>query len=245
MKRYSSQFFARREKRVTDSAAALVPRLVELLAPRSVIDIGCANGLWLKAFRDCGVAVARGVDGPWVPREQLRIPAADFLTLDLQRCPLPYQLAEAGQRHDLLMCLELLEHLPAPRADALVEAMCRLSDTLLVSVAVPHQGGTGHVNEQWPGYWRERFAAQGFVACDFIRYACWTDARIAPWYRQNLIGYFRGEVPQHIRDFAALHVQQLVDEPLPLCHPGVFSYKLGRLRWKLRHPLAAALEKLR
>ncbi len=244
MKLYDNGFFMRRETRVVASARALVPRLVELFAPRSVIDIGCANGLWLEAFRENGVKAARGIDGPWVPRDQLRIPAEDFITIDLQHCPLPYRLGATGERHDVLLCLELLEHLPAPRADALVAAMCALSDTLLVSVAVPQQGGRGHVNEQWPDHWRERFAAQGFVACDFIRFACWNDARIAPWYRQNLIGYFRGAVPPHIRDFARLHAERLIDEPMPLCHPGVFSYKLGRARWKMRHP-QAALAKLR
>jgi hypothetical protein len=245
MTTYADRFFAKREARVVASAAALVPRLVELLAPRTVVDIGCANGLWLEAFRNCGVKVARGIDGPWVPRTRLRIPAADLRTIDLAQCPLPFQLGPAGEHFDVLVCLELLEHLPTARADALVEAMCSLSDTLLVSVAVPHQGGRGHVNEQWPDYWHERFRARGFVACDFLRFAFWNDARIAPWYRQNLIGYFRGQVPQHIREFAALHAQKLVDTPLPLCHPGVFSYKLGHLRWKVKHPLAAVLAKLR
>jgi SAM-dependent methyltransferase len=242
---YSSGFYARREARVAASAAALVPRLVELLAPRSVIDIGCANGLWLAAFARSGVTQLRGVDGPWVPREALRMAAAAFATHDLTRCALPYQLAGSGERFDMLLCLELLEHLPAQRADALVDALCALSDTLVVSAAVPHQGGTGHVNEQWPGYWRQRFAARGFVACDFLRIACWDDERIAPWYRQNIVGYFRGSVPTHIHAFATAQVQRLVDEPMALCHPGVFSYKLGKLRNTLRHPLRAGMAQLR
>jgi 2-polyprenyl-3-methyl-5-hydroxy-6-metoxy-1,4-benzoquinol methylase len=81
MSMYSSGFYARREGRVSASAAALVPRLVELLQPRSVIDIGCANGLWLEAFSRCGVERVQGIDGPWVPREALRVPAASFATL--------------------------------------------------------------------------------------------------------------------------------------------------------------------
>jgi SAM-dependent methyltransferase len=242
---YSRRFYARREARVVASAQALVPRLVELLQPRSVLDVGCANGLWLAAFRDCGVPVVRGVDGPWVPRDRLRIAPADFRALDFGRCALPYSLAQQDGRFDLVMSLELLEHLPAARADALVDAMCALSDTLLVSAAVPHQGGTGHVNEQWPDHWRERFAARGFVACDFIRLAHWHDERIAPWYRQNLIGYFRGSVPPTVREFALAQAARLVDEPQPLCHPGVFSYKLGKLRATLRNPVAAGINELK
>jgi SAM-dependent methyltransferase len=220
-----------------------VPVLVAQLQPRSVVDIGCANGLWLEAFSRCGVAVVRGVDGPWVPADKLRIPAAAFTRLDLGTCALPYAFVNAG-RFDLLICFELLEHLPAGRADALVDAMCAMSDALLVSAAVPHQGGTGHINERWPDHWRERFAARGYVACDFVRLAHWNDERIAPWYRQNIVGYFRGGAPDSVREHARQHAERLVDEPLPLCHPGVFSYKLGKLRWTLRNPVAAGWREL-
>jgi hypothetical protein len=242
---YSRRFYARRQARVQASAAALVPRIVELLRPESIIDIGCANGLWLEAFNRSGVTHLRGVDGPWVAADSFRSPAGAFRKLDLAQCPLPYLLGEPGERFDLLVSFELLEHLPAARADALVEAMCAMSDILLVSAAVPHQGGTGHINEQWPDHWISRFAARGFVACDFLRLAIWNDERIAPWYRQNIIGYFRGQVPQVVRDFAARHAARLVDEPLPLCHPGVFSYKLGKLRAGVRNPLRAGISALK
>lgn len=244
MRLYSRRFFARRELRVSTSAAALVPVIVELLHPRSVIDVGCANGLWLEAFAQAGVKRLRGIDGPWVPREALRVREEEFRTLDLARCPLPYRLGAPEERFDLLVSFELLEHLPPTRAHALVAAMCAMSDTLLVSAAVPHQGGTGHVNERWPGHWVERFTAQGFVACDFLRPAIWNDERIAPWYRQNVIGYFRGQVPKAVREFALGHAARLVDEPLPLCHPGVFSYKLGKLRATVRNPLRAGINAL-
>jgi SAM-dependent methyltransferase len=244
MSLYSRRFYARREARVADSAEALVPQLVSLLQPRSVLDIGCANGLWLAAFSRHGVEQVHGVDGPWVPPDTLRIPSAEFTRLDLGTCPLPYTF-HADRRFDLVICFELLEHLPAARAEALVSALCALSDTLLVSAAVPHQGGTGHINERWPGHWRERFAARGFQACDFIRLEHWNNERIAPWYRQNVVGYFRGGVPALVREHALRQAERLVDEPLPLCHPGVFSYKLGKLRATLRNPLAAGLNELR
>jgi SAM-dependent methyltransferase len=238
MSLYSRRFFERREQRVTASAEALVPQVIELLRPKSVIDIGCANGLWLEAFAKRGVQV-RGVDGPWVPQDSLHIPRPDFRMVDLANTPLPYQLGEADERFDLLLSFELLEHLPAARADAMIDAMCSLSDTLLISAAVPHQGGTGHINEQWPDFWVERFAARGFTAYDFLRLALWTDERIAPWYRQNVIGYFRHGAPAAVRDFFARSVAKLAERPLPLCHPGVFSYKLGKLRNSVRNPFRA------
>jgi SAM-dependent methyltransferase len=244
MSSYSRRFFEKRERRVTASAEALVPQVIELLQPQSVIDIGCANGLWLEAFAKRGVRV-RGVDGPWVPQDALHIASSDFRTINLAEAPLPYRLAEPGERFDLLVSFELLEHLPAARAEAMMDAMCGLADTLLVSVAVPHQGGTGHINEQWPEFWVERFAARGFVAYDFLRLALWNDERIAPWYRQNVIGYFRHGVPESVRTFFTNSVAHLAERPLPLCHPGVFSYKLGKLRNAVRNPFLALAQSVK
>jgi hypothetical protein len=244
MSSYSRRFFEKREQRVTASAEALVPLVIELLQPRSVVDIGCANGLWLEAFAKRGVRV-RGVDGPWVPQDTLHIPGADFRTINLAQAPLPYHLAEPGERFDLLVSFELLEHLPEARAEAMIDAMCSLSDTLLVSAAVPHQGGTGHINEQWPQFWVERFAARGFAAFDFLRLSIWNDERIAPWYRQNVIGYFRHGAPEPVRTFFANSVASLAERPLPLCHPGVFSHKLGKLRKAVRNPFLALAQSVK
>lgn len=245
MTRYTKRFYDRRETRIIRSADALVPLVTSLLQPRSVIDIGCANGIWLDAFQRHGVKHVIGIDGPWVPRDRLLIDEDRFVTCDLGKAPLPYHLELPRKRYDMLLSLELLEHLVDDRADAMVDLMCSLSDVLIVSAAVPHQGGTGHVNEQWPDHWVSRFASRGYLACDFLRFACWTDDRIAPWYRQNVIGYFRGDVPEQIGAFAKRSLERMIEHPLPLCHPGVFSYKLGKLRSWIRNPLAMGLRELR
>lgn len=245
MTRYSPNFYSRREQRVARSAGALAPDVMGLLNPRSVIDIGCANGIWLKAFADAGAERICGVDGPWVPHDALRIPPESFLELDLAKAPTPYALDLPDRRFDLLISFELLEHLPASRGEAMVDLMCSLSDMLLVSAAVPHQGGTGHVNEQWPDYWSERFRDRGFVACDFFRQAYWNDDRIAPWYRQNIIGYFREAPPPAVLEFARAQFERQIARPAPLCHPGVFSYKLGKLRSWFKTPVAAAIGEIR
>lgn len=245
MTKYTTRFYDRREARITRSAEALVPLVTSLIQPKSVIDIGCANGIWLEAFQRNGVERAIGVDGPWVPRDRLRVGQDQFVPCDLGTAPLPFQVDLPQERFDMLLSLELLEHVSGERADALVDLMCALSDVLIVSAAVPHQGGTGHVNEQWPDHWISRFAARGYVACDFLRPACWTDERIAPWYRQNVIGYFKGGVPEQVTAFARRSLERMIDNPLPLCHPGVFSYKLGKMRSWVKNPLAMGLRQLK
>ncbi len=242
---YSQQFYTRRADRAARSAQALVPMIVNLIGPSSVIDIGCGDGIWPSVFRAEGVATAIGLDGPWVPASSLRIDESDFVRFDLGSAPIPFQPPLPHARFDLAMSLELAEHLDEARANAFADLMASLSDTLLISAAAPHQGGTGHVNERWPDYWAEMFRARGYKPFDFLRYALWTDERIAPWYRQNLIGYFRGEIPEAVQRFGEVSLQGLLERPLPLCHPGVFSHKLGKLRGWLKHPIATGLAEYR
>jgi hypothetical protein len=166
---------------------------VELVRPRSVVDVGCGDGAWLSVFGELGVNELLGVDGDHVPRDQLMIPPSSFLACDLSG-PLPL-----NRTFDLAVSLEVAEHLPAASADPFVDTLTKLATVVAFSAAIPLQGGTGHVHERWPTYWARLFWARDFVAVDAVRPDLWDDERIAWWYRQNTIVYVRqdrlGEYP--------------------------------------------------
>lgn len=148
--------------------------------PESVIDIGCGVGEWNN-----GVADYWGVDYR-VRKEDLLIPADHFIECDLNK-----EVLSVATKFDLCLCLEVAEHLKPSRAEQLVKLLCSLSDRVLFSAAIPHQGGTGHINEQWQSWWAELFAHEGFGASDRqpgIR--CNPDIEF--WYRQNIVLYERG-----------------------------------------------------
>ena len=63
----------------------------------------------------------------------------------------------------------------------------RLAPVVMFSAAIPHQGGIGHVNEQWPEYWRERFGQRGFLAVDCVRPRIWEHPDVRVWYAQNTL----------------------------------------------------------
>ena len=86
----------------------------------------------------------------------------------------------------LALCLEVAEHLPPERAPGLVADLTALAPVVLFSAAVPGQGGTGHVNEQWSEYWVALFDAEGWSCRDAIRPWVRANADVAWWYRQNL-----------------------------------------------------------
>ncbi len=181
---YSRQFYARCADASAQSATRIVPHVMRLLGPRSVVDVGCGLGAWLAAFTAEGVQTIMGIDGEHVDRETLRIPAERFHAHDLEQ---PLELRGDPPQFELAMSLEVAEHLPERCAAAFVESLARLAPVVLFSAAVPRQGGTRHLNEQWPQYWARQFARHGFETVDCIRPFIWDDPDVAYYYAQNML----------------------------------------------------------
>lgn len=178
---YSRAFYDMIVAGSSQSARKIIPLLLERMEVDSVLDVGCGTGAFLKAFVERGVGDIQGVDGDYVDRAQLLIDPVRFRGHDLGE-PL-----DLGRRFDLVLSLEVAEHLPPDRADGFVDNLCRHGSVILFSAAIPLQGGTHHVNEQWPSYWVEKFASRGYEAIDCIRPLIWQDRDIQFWYRQNCL----------------------------------------------------------
>ena len=177
---YDERFFAHIREDSYRSATVLVPLVMELLRPTSVIDVGCGHGFWLRAFAERGVALIRGIDGEYVERSKLLIEPHCFTAADLSQ---PFR---REGHYDLAVCLEVAEHLPTAQSRSLVGALTESAPAVLFSAAFPGQGGTGHVNEQWPSYWRDLFAEAGFRMFDCLRPHIQGDERVDWWYRHNI-----------------------------------------------------------
>jgi SAM-dependent methyltransferase len=178
---YSSDFFEGQATGSQGSARVVVPLVIDLISPASVVDVGCGVGGWLAEFISAGIHDAHGYDGDYVPRAMLTIPPDRFHAADLTT---PLNL---GRRFDLAISLEVGEHLPPPSSETFVATLCSAAPVVLFSAAIPLQGGTGHVNERWPEEWATLFAARGYRAVDALRPLIWHDQRVAVWYRQNLL----------------------------------------------------------
>ncbi len=185
---YSQGFYDYQRDGSYRSACAVIPLVMELYKPESVVDVGCGIGTWLAAFMEHGVTDVLGVDGDYVPVADLRVPVERFRAHDL-RTPLT-----VGRSFDLAICLEVAEHLPAPSAPALVDSLTELAPVVLFSAAVPGQGGVGHVNEQWPEYWIELFQARGYEAVDCVRPRVWDQPDVDFWYAQNAFLIVRHDI---------------------------------------------------
>lgn len=182
-KAYSSDFYAYNNRVALTSARTVVPHVAALLAPGSVLDVGCGVGAWCQVWLENGADEVTGADGDYVERERLLIGTERFIAANLAQ---PFN---AGARFDLVMSLEVAEHVPEAHADTFVANLIRHGDVVMFSAAVPGQGGEFHVNERPLGYWREKFAVHGYECFDPIRPLLRDDADVAPWYRFNTLLY--------------------------------------------------------
>jgi SAM-dependent methyltransferase len=185
MQPYNEQFYQNIKERSRRSAKEVIPLVLELIQPRSVVDVGCGAGTWLSVFKEFGIDDFLGVDGDWVDKKMLEIPEERFLAFDLTT---PLRI---DKQFDLVVSLEVAEHLPSECAEMLVESLTRLGPVILFSAAIPFQGGTHHVNEQWPEYWVKFFRERRYFVIDCIRKKIWQNDNVEWFYAQNILMFVR------------------------------------------------------
>ncbi len=178
---YDERFFSSQVEGSLDSARVIVPLLLRLVRPKNVVDVGCGRGAWLKAFQENGIDSICGIDASPVDPSTLLISPEKFIAADL------VNLDQIPGDFDLALCLEVLEHLAPDAGCRMVKMLTRVAPAVLFSAAIPHQGGTHHINEQWPSYWRRLFEQEDFRLLDPIRPAIRDDQRVMYYYRQNLL----------------------------------------------------------
>jgi cyclopropane fatty-acyl-phospholipid synthase-like methyltransferase len=163
----------------------LVPILFDLLKPKSVLDVGCSRGPWLRAWKQQQPAPSvLGVDGPYVDQNTLYVDRAEFLAHDMSN------RLDLGQTFEVVTSFETAEHLDPSRSRTFVSDLCRHGDIVLFSAAQPGQGGEHHINERPLSFWAKVFKEHGYQAYD-VRGFLQDASKADPWYRYNMLLYAR------------------------------------------------------
>ena len=102
----------------------------------------------------------------------------------------------------------------------MIEDLCSLADVILFSAAIPRQGGTEHINEQWQSYWAAQFRKHGYVAYDVVRPMVWADERVKWWYQQNTLAYANSNAAQLFSGYRPC-------EMLDAVHRDLWEYSAG------------------
>lgn len=75
--------------------------IIDLVGPKSVVDVGCGLGMWSSVFLKNGIEKLQGIDNITVPGDSLLIPHENFMTHDLSK---PLRL---DAQFDLVVSLEV------------------------------------------------------------------------------------------------------------------------------------------
>jgi SAM-dependent methyltransferase len=204
---FDSAYFAWQADRAARSAREVVPLLLELVAPKSVVDVGSGPGAWLQVFTEHGVADVVGIDGDYIDGATLRIPADRFIAADLAALP------ELPRTFDLALSLEAAHYAPESAAAGIVDALTSYAPVVYFAAAIPGQPGGPTLNRQWPRYWSDLFAAREYRCADVLRAQLWERDGVDWWYAQNGLLF--------LREGAA--GPAATGSPLPLVHPLLFA----------------------
>ncbi len=128
--------------------------LLQRMQFSSVLDAGCAWGFLVESLRNRGVD-AWGVD------------ISEFAISNVLESIKPYcwvgSVAEPfPQKYDLIVSIEVLEHMKTEDAQKAVVNFCKFSDDILFSSSPFDYKETTHFNVHPPEVWAELFAFQGF-----------------------------------------------------------------------------------
>jgi len=144
----------RREEPWLSLFAGFAERIVQDIQPRMVLDVGCAKGFLVEALRDRGVD-AFGLDISEYAISQCREDITPYCWVASAIDPFP-------RRYDLIVCIEVLEHLPKARAPLAVANLCEHADDILFSSTPDDFVEPTHLNVQPVDYWAGLFAKHGF-----------------------------------------------------------------------------------
>jgi SAM-dependent methyltransferase len=218
-KQYNDTFFDEMEASSYRSAREVLPYLHKIFPFKSVIDIGCGTGVWLKVCQDdLAITDFKGIEGPYLKKEKLKVNPDNVQFTDLK------QELKLDRKYDLVISMEVGEHLPDSSSANFVKSLANAGDFILFSAALPGQEGTYHINEQFPEYWATKFIDAGFTPVDVLRKYFWNNAGVDWWYRQNMMLYIKKEV---LPIFPELQKAAACTDPefLTRIHPEIFELK--------------------
>ena len=186
--RYYDDSFYEDHLRLRPAYDVLASALDRWAHPASVCDLGCGNGYVLSYFAARGARVT-GVEGSSRAVAHIDVSIRNHVVVhDLARImPLPL--------HDLVVCLEVAEHLPKRASTSVVANIAKSADQYIAfSAAQPGQWGDGHINCQPVSFWLRLFSERGWVAdsgaLDVVRAELERDPAFReqlPWILSNLV----------------------------------------------------------
>lgn len=148
-----------------DFMAHVADVIVEQLHPKTVLDAGCAMGFLVEALRDRGVE-AYGIDISEYAISRVREDIKPYCWVQSATQPL---LSDKPAHYDLIVTIEVIEHLSEQDGALMIENLTRYTDDILFSSTPNASPELTHKNVQYGEYWAKQFAQNGFYKDVFFQ----------------------------------------------------------------------------
>lgn len=132
-------------------------KIVSTLSPKTVLEFGCAKGFLIETLRDLGID-AEGVDISEYAISQVREDIKPYCRVGSILEPFP-----SSRYYDLVICIEVLEHLTKEEGIIAIRNITQYSDVILFSSTPDDFDEPTHLNVQPREYWVDLFEQSGFV----------------------------------------------------------------------------------
>lgn len=154
-----------------------------ILKGKTVVDVGCGKGRYVKYLNDSG-AVAKGYDGnPHTSSFNEDCEVFDFTTQ-----------VSCDKVFDWAICLEVAEHIPRRFEGIFISNLLRLcKDGIIISWAHVGQTGIGHVNEKDPQDVKQIFFENEMSFCEDATRTLREMAHIW-WFKRNVMVFSKGNL---------------------------------------------------
>jgi hypothetical protein len=147
---------------------AIAQRIKDEIQPGSMLDAGCAMGFLVESLRKIDVE-AYGVDISEYAIQNAHESIRSYVSVGSVTEPF-------AQKYELIISIEVLEHLSKENAEIAIANLCKHTDDILFSSTPFDYKEVTHYNVQPPDYWMEQFARYGF-----IRDLDYDASYITPW----------------------------------------------------------------
>ncbi|MDR1689477.1 MAG: hypothetical protein LBS21_12830 [Clostridiales bacterium] len=185
------------------SAKTIIPAVLRLLAPvkriYSAVSFNSLKNDWREIWMENAV-------------DDYYNAAPEFYSADFNA---PFSL---NRRFDLACCENLAEHISQGMVKQFINILCAHSDIVLFSAQIPFQNENINTNGQFPSYWAQLFAQNGYVCCDYLRKKLWNIGEVDVYYRQNTVLFLKMNIASLIPDFNMSSAFSQID----IVHPEVY-----------------------
>lgn len=183
---YDARYYDYVDAEAAAAAPVMVASLIARFSPQTLVDVGCGTGAFLAEAQRRGLTV-HGLEYSNAGIARARQKGVSVAQFDLTTAAAP---TLPRPRFDLVTSFEVAEHLDAALADNYVNLLASLGGRIVMTAAVPGQGGMNHVNEQPNSYWIAKLEQRGFRHVPALTQALrqeWTPQLQQKWFGENVL----------------------------------------------------------